>query len=91
LVNLFGDVPLVTTTNYKISALIPRTSKPKCYEFIIKDLVGARDSLESDFAEGNSERIRANKWAATALLARAYLYTNDWKNAEWSVSVVPSL
>ncbi|RYE18603.1 MAG: RagB/SusD family nutrient uptake outer membrane protein, partial [Sphingobacteriales bacterium] len=30
----------------------------------------------------STERIRPNKWAATALLARTYLYNGDWTNAE---------
>jgi len=95
LVNLFGDVPLVTSTDYKINALMSRTSKEQVYRLIIQDLEEAKGLLNSDFVgkDGVSvteERTRPNKWAATALLARAYLYINDFAKAEQEASAVIS-
>jgi starch-binding outer membrane protein, SusD/RagB family len=37
-----------------------------------------------------TERLRPNKYAATALLSRAYLYANDWTNAEIQASAIIS-
>ncbi|RZL01133.1 MAG: RagB/SusD family nutrient uptake outer membrane protein, partial [Pedobacter sp.] len=34
------------------------------------------------------KRTRANKWAATALLARVYLYTRNWADAEKQASML---
>jgi hypothetical protein len=89
LVNLYGDVPLVTTTNYKQSSLMSRTQSLQVWQQIIADLVEAKDYLNPNYVEAdvvttkpNTERVRPNKWAATSLLARAYLFTSDWKNAE---------
>jgi starch-binding outer membrane protein, SusD/RagB family len=80
LVNLFGDVPLVTQTNYLNSATLPRSSKMVIYDAILEDLKTAQQLLPSTFS--TNERIRPTKWAATALLARTYLYLNNWAAAE---------
>lgn len=87
LVELYGDVPLVTSTDYKINSVLARTSHLEVWAQIISDLKEAQDLLSAKYVDGtlltNSlERLRPNKWAATALLARSYLYTGDWKKAE---------
>ncbi|MCF6401253.1 RagB/SusD family nutrient uptake outer membrane protein [Chitinophaga filiformis] len=86
LVNLFGEVPLVTGTDYKVNATLPRTPVVKVYELIIKDLEDAASLLRTDYVQANiltatSDRLRPNKWAATALLARVHLYRNNWQAA----------
>lgn len=97
LVNLYGDVPLVTTTNYSISESMARTPKAQVWQQIISDLVSAESLLNSNYVESDgvtvkasSERIRPIKWAAAALLARTYLYTGDYANAESQASLVIS-
>ncbi|WP_346319570.1 RagB/SusD family nutrient uptake outer membrane protein [Chitinophaga sp. YIM B06452] len=79
LVNLFGDVPLVTQTDYKQNALVTRTATTTVYDQIKKDLAEAQSLLPEAYAE--TERVRPNKTAATAMLARVYLYLEDWQNA----------
>lgn len=81
LINLFGDIPLITTTNWNKTSLLPRTSVSQVYQQIIDDLQQAQKLLPGDYSVGGGERIRPNKWAATALLSRVYLYNNDWQNA----------
>lgn len=88
LTNLFGDVPLVLTTDYQQNRTISRTPAQRVYQQIIADLLDAKEKLASDYSFSNSERIRPNKAVATALLARAYLYTGDWANAETQASAV---
>jgi len=97
LVNLFGDVPLALTTDYSVNGLLSRTSKDKVYQQIISDLERAQRLLSAQFLKsdafsayslGVEERVRPTKWAATALLARTYLYTGKWKNAEEQASAV---
>ena len=82
LVNLYGDVPLATTTDYIVNQNSPRTPKAQVYERIIADLVSARDLLTADYSFSSNERVCPNRGAATALLARVYLYTGDWVRAE---------
>jgi hypothetical protein len=82
LVNIFGDVPLITTTDYKTNASMKRTPADEVYATIIEDLLRAKELLPNDYAISDNERVRVNKGAATALLSRAYLYKSDWANAE---------
>jgi hypothetical protein len=93
LVNLYGDVPLALTTDPKINSMLSRTSVSNVYEQIIVDLKEAQQLLSPDFLRENvqattTDRIRPSKWAATALLARAYLYKGDNTNAETQATAV---
>ena len=80
LVNLFGEVPYVATTDYRINSIVSRTSVTEVYQQIIDDLIEAKELLTDDYPSDG--RVRPNKGVATALLARVYLYTEDWANAE---------
>lgn len=82
LVNLFGDVPLVLTTDYRINALISRTPKDKVYEQIVLDLKEAESLLSSDYSFSKGERTIPNKWTAKALMARVYLFLKKYEDAE---------
>lgn len=82
LVNLFGDVPLVLTSDFNKTARMERTPKAQVYAQIVKDLQDAKADLVADFSGSKlGERIRPNKWAATAMLARVYLFMGDYTNA----------
>jgi starch-binding outer membrane protein, SusD/RagB family len=82
LINIFGDVPLVLTSDWRQTNLLTRTPASEVYQQIINDLKDIQDKLPLDYAISNNERVRATRWAVTALLARSYLYTFDWSRAE---------
>jgi len=82
LVNLFGDIPSITTTNYRQTSLLARASQDNINDQIVKDLIEAQNLLARDYSVGKGERIIPNKWAAMSLLARVYLYKKDYANAE---------
>lgn len=93
LVNLYGDVPLMVTSDYRINSNLPRTPKAQVYEQMIRDLKEAQELLNASYVGADArsftaERTRPVKWAAASLLARVYLYTGDWKNAEEQASTV---
>ncbi|HEY9002019.1 MAG TPA: RagB/SusD family nutrient uptake outer membrane protein [Mucilaginibacter sp.] len=88
LVNLFGDVPLVLTTSYKTNSLLPRQPVSEIYKSIISDLTDAQKLLLADYSISGNQKIRANKWAATALLARVYLYQNKFDSAELEATAI---
>jgi hypothetical protein len=88
LINLYGDVPLTTTINWRTTNLLSRTSVTDVYLFIKSDLKDAQRDLSKDYSVGNGLRIIPNSFAATALLARVDLYTKDWANAEIEASKV---
>lgn len=80
LTQLFGAVPLVTTTDYRTSQSLPRTARPEVFAQILQDLAAARALLSPSYP--TAERVRPNLWAATALQARVHLYQGDWARAE---------
>ncbi|WP_207423286.1 RagB/SusD family nutrient uptake outer membrane protein [Desertivirga brevis] len=82
LVNMFGDIPLVLTANVELVKDLPRENTAKVYAQIITDLTEARDQLPPDYSWSGNNRTRVNKWGASALLARVYLYTQQWDMAE---------
>lgn len=89
LLNFFGDVPLVLTIDFNQTRNMTRTPKTEIYAQIIKDLIDAKSDLGADFSDSKTaERIRPNRWAATALLARVYLYTGDYTAAATQASEV---
>ena len=93
LVNLYGDVPLATGTDYTVNALLPRTPKAQVWQQIIADLKQAQGFLSPVYVDATvvnatQERTRPMQAVATALLARAYLYTADWPDAETQASAV---
>jgi hypothetical protein len=82
LTNLFGDVPIITSTNYSVNASFSRQPANQVNKQIINDLVEAEELLSPDFSYSNGERDQPNRFAAAALLARTYLYTAKWDSAE---------
>jgi hypothetical protein len=87
LVNLYGDVPLVLTSDYSVNSTLARTSKSAVWQQVIADLKEAQDLLGTEYLKADiftktTDRVRPTKWAAAALLSRVYLYNNDWVNAE---------
>ncbi|TCD03145.1 RagB/SusD family nutrient uptake outer membrane protein [Pedobacter psychroterrae] len=90
LVNYYGPVPLVTTTDVSISSKIPRTSVAQVYDQLVADLSEAENSLSADYSWSHGTRTRANKWAASAMLSRVYLYIGKWPEAEAAATKVIS-
>ena len=86
MVNLFGDIPYVTSTDYQVNRNQSRLAVNKVYENIISDLKIAEQLLGDNYtSEG---RVRPNKYVVRALMARVYLYTQDWINAEAMASLI---
>jgi hypothetical protein len=86
LLNLFGDIPYIATTDYKTNTAVSRQPEAIVYEKIIADLLEAKDLLPETYT--TAQRIRPNKYTAEALLARVYLYAGNWQLAENEASAV---
>jgi hypothetical protein len=84
--NLYGDAALVLGSDYLANNGLARSPQADVYQQILADLKRAQSLLDSKYHDGagsvTTGRGRPNKAAATALLARVYLYIKDWKNAE---------
>ena len=86
LVNAYGNVPLTTSSNYEYNNRLFRAPKEDVYELIKSDLLFAQANLSTAYQ--GALRIRANSYAATALLAKVYLYLEDWTNAAQQATTV---
>jgi len=92
LVNLYGDVALSLTSDYTVNNNLSRIPQSDVYKQIVTDLQQAQGLLSANYLDYNgnvvADRARPNKAAATALLARIYLYQGDWADAETQAGTV---
>lgn len=80
LVRIFGDVPLVTQETSNVNDYFGqgRTASEEVYKQIVADLTEASSLLP----EKESQRGRANKWAALGILAKVELTLKDYQAAQ---------
>ena len=92
LVNIFGAVPIARSTNYNENMRASRSSTDSVYQVIVRDLEEAVHLMAPEYKSGNNsnttERVRPNRAAANALLARVYLFMGRWQEAEAVASEV---
>lgn len=86
LVNLYGAIPYVTTTDYSQNSSVSRMAVEEIYAHVIHDLEDATGYLPEDYySEG---KARPNQYTAAALLSRVYLYTGDWVESEHQANIL---
>jgi hypothetical protein len=91
LVNLYGDVPLVLSSDYTVTDRIPRTAAATVYRQITTDLLDAQRLLPDSYrtAPGYAgDRTIPNRSTATAVLARVYCYRQVWDSAIQAATAV---
>ncbi|NII26145.1 RagB/SusD family nutrient uptake outer membrane protein [Pseudoflavitalea sp. X16] len=88
LTSMFGDVPFITSTNWKENMAVPRRNVLEVQNEIIKDLLVASDQLPINYSLFQDERIRATKWACYALLCRLYLEHKKWTECNRIASLI---
>lgn len=81
LVNLYGDIPLILTSNVETNRTAARVPVKDVNEQLIVDLKEAQTLLQPG-SNATLDKSRANYWSATTLLSRVYLYMQDYVNAE---------
>ncbi|WP_116789517.1 RagB/SusD family nutrient uptake outer membrane protein [Flavobacterium psychrotrophum] len=86
LVNLYGEIPYITTTDYRINMQATRMHQQEIYERLEADLIESVQNLPEIYT--NPEKTRANKAVARALLARVYLFSQNWEAAADTASLV---
>jgi len=79
MVNLYGGVPLVTSTSYNVTDRLPRADAGVIYKQVIADLTDARKKLIAAYPSAG--RARPNLYTATALMAKVNLYLGNWQSA----------
>lgn len=90
LVTAWGDVPKVTTVNPERN--LPRSPKAEIFnDIIVPDLVFAIENLPEKSDYSTADLGRATKGAARSVLAKAYLYNQDFVNAaKYALEVINS-
>lgn len=79
LVQLFGDIPYIKSTDYKKNASVSRMPTTEVYQIMVEDLLEARTLLP--YMETTGEKTKVSKGVASAMLARVYLFTQQWEKA----------
>ncbi len=89
LVRAWGGVPLVTTTTPEKNMV--KASPDEVYDLIEEDLIFAADYLQEKSTLASEDLGRATRGAAKALLAKVYLFQQDFQNAEsYALEVISS-
>jgi len=93
LVRSWGDVPLVTTPTAPQSSTadyqVPRTPADQVYAQIIEDLTDATNLPNTYGSSLEQNKGRATGAAAKALLAKVYLYRQQYPEAaQWAKAVI---
>lgn len=86
LVNLYGDVPFYTSTDYKTNSISSRTPANSIMDQIIVDLEEAKKLVSDNYI--GMGRTRPNKSTVSALLARVYLFGKNWEKAAATASTI---
>lgn len=93
LVRIFGSVPIIAdNTDYVLEPVVPRNPVEDVYEFIKRDLTFAMENLYDKTRGSNYElNARVSSGSAKAMLAKIYLYEENWSKAyELSNEVINS-
>ncbi|QIK53337.1 RagB/SusD family nutrient uptake outer membrane protein [Dysgonomonas sp. HDW5B] len=72
LTEYWGEVPIIENSTEKIvsgNLFVPKNTRKSCYEFMIRDLEYAANTLP----DKDAQLGRATKWAAKAMLAKVHL------------------
>ena len=86
LAGLYGGCPYIKTTDYQQNSTVNRLSQAQVYALCIADLKEAASILPAPYV--GTGRVRPNRFAAEALLARLYLYSGQWIEASNAASAV---
>lgn len=79
LLNLYGKIPLILSTNVNENSRALQSDSQTIYGRITEDLTYAKSVLSTSYI--GQGKVRANRYAAAALLARTWLYQGNWTEA----------
>lgn len=85
LFNCYGDIPVILTTDVKVSSVAARSDSVTVFNQILEDLNHA-EVLLADLE--NSVKTSVSKWAVKALKAKVLLHQGKWQEAELTSSEI---
>jgi len=77
---VFGDIPMPLTTDYKINQSLPKTLAGQVLSILESDFNQATDLLSDQYRSG--ERIFPNRKVAQLMMAKTYMLEGKWNEAE---------
>ncbi|MCK0115240.1 RagB/SusD family nutrient uptake outer membrane protein [Gelidibacter sp. F63206] len=86
LLNLFGDIPYITTTDYIINTTIGKLPQTQIYTLLIDDLKKSKSIIPA--VNQSQFKTRPGINTVKSLLARIYSYKKEWELAEIEASSV---
>lgn len=81
LVNYLGKPVLITNNAPLSNTETTNSDSATVYAQIVSDLVDAENLMETTYPGSSTLKVRANKWAAAALLSRVYLYQKMYQKS----------
>lgn len=84
----YGSVPYIKSTDYNVNRIVKKLSEREVIILAVNDLKEAEQLLSPVYPTG--ERVRFNQVAVQALLARMYLYIENWELAKQYAETVIS-
>lgn len=88
LVELYGHIPLILSPDVQVNKAAFQVNQSTIFQQIIQDLNDAKFTLQPAYK--GTGKVRANRWAAAALLARVYLFQNQYQQAADEATAVIS-
>lgn len=87
LVNMYGGVPLVLSTDYKTNEDRGRSTDQEIWDQAESDLRAGKSLLSKNYLDATlmattTDRVRPTYWLADAMLARLLLYRKKWAGAD---------
>jgi len=79
MINIWGEVPIITSTDYNVTQVLPRSPVAEVYKLIVSDLIDAQQNLRPAYP--SIGHARPNIYTAQALLSKVYLYLGEYQNA----------
>ncbi len=90
--NIFGHIPLVLSTDYKVNSHVSQSDSATVYSQILRDLIDASTLLGNDYLSPTGttveSRVRPNAFTCYALMSRIYLYQQKWDSADMYASKI---
>lgn len=83
---LFGNIPYITSTDYKANTTVSKINTDEVLSLIKQDLIKARQLLPNEYR--NPERFYPNKPVAELVLAQTYLLQKQYKMAEQTAKTI---
>lgn len=77
---LYGDIPYITTTDYKENSRVRKLKVAEIHQLLVSDLGKSIGLLSESYVVPG--RVRINRYAAKAFLARIQLYVGDWEASQ---------